>query len=375
MDIAHAAWLHRPEIKTLRAAFAPGELRFVGGCVRDALLDRPVQDVDAATKLPPEETTARLTQAGLRAIPTGIAHGTVTAMVEGRGIEITTLRRDTACDGRHAAVEYTDDWAEDAKRRDFTVNALFVDASGAVEDYVGGLDDVSNRRLRFIGDAGARVREDYLRILRYYRFGAQLGWALDNAEARTACAYHASGIDALSGERIRAEMFKLLAAPCEKTLAAMAKDGVWARVFLTSATCAMDETLPPEPLTRLAYLALRCGMDAARIAARWRLSNAERITLEALVATPPPQGEASGKKLIRARGNGFAQQLAALHKDDALAALARSWQIPAFPVSGNDLLARGFVSGAALGAALKKLEATWEASDYALSREALLSSL
>src|SRR5579872_7361897 len=205
-------WLKWPETQALIKAFADAKapIRFVGGCVRDALLGRAVQDVDVATPLRPEATMALLQKAGIKAIPTGIDHGTATAVIHGKHFEITTLRKDVSTDGRHATVAYTDDWKEDAARRDFTINALYLSPDGELFDYFNGARDAKEGHVRFIGNAGERIREDYLRILRFFRFYAWYGKTEPDKEALTACTEAANNIGTLSGERVQQEMLKLL---------------------------------------------------------------------------------------------------------------------------------------------------------------------
>lgn len=388
-DIANAKWLRWPETQALAALFGV-ELRFVGGCVRDALLGREASEVDAATTLLPEETTALLEKGGYRAIPTGLAHGTVTALVGGKSFEITTLRRDVACDGRHAEVEYTRDWAEDAARRDFTVNALYADGAGEVFDYVGGLADIAPLRLRFIGDAEARIAEDALRILRYFRFMAQLG--VHDEAALGACRARAGMIAELSGERIAQEMSKLLGAQALDgcVLESMRRAEVLAPLGLPSPPALLlqlmaierAEKIVPSWLRRLAAWA----EDAKAVAARWKLSNADAAVLRILANASlfaPDMALPEQKKQLRRLGcEPFADVVLLSWAKagggaayPAMLALAREWTPPVFPVSGDDLLAKGYAEGPKLGAALKGLEEQWEAGDYRANREELLAQL
>lgn len=385
MKLASAAWMEWPATQALLRAFAEGgvPLRFVGGCVRDSLLGREVKDVDAATPATPDRVSALLQAAGIRAIPTGIAHGTVTALVGERLFEITTLRRDVACDGRHAEVAFTDDWREDAARRDFTINALYAGPDGEVVDYFGGLAHLAPLKLVFIGDASARIREDALRMLRFFRFTAQLGVQGFDAAGLAACAREAARIQNLSGERIAQEMLKLLgcAALEPEVLHQLHAAGLTAPLLLPA---------PPPALARLhgvtdafVRLALWAPEGIEAITERWRLSREQHAHLLALVATmrklSPALPPAEQKKLLRAAGNYTftrAVQMAAARDDaayDAMLHLANSWQPPAFPVTGKDLLAHGYAEGKGLGEALKRLEAQWEAEDYLPTRAALLA--
>ncbi len=397
MMISHAPWLHWPETKALIAACEQGgiTLRFVGGCVRDTLLGRDVQEVDAATPSTPDQVTRVLEASGIRVIPTGIDHGTVTALIGAQPFEITTLRRDTACDGRHAIVEYTDDWAQDAVRRDFTINALFADTTGEVWDYVGGLDDIKTRQLRFIGDADARIQEDALRILRYFRFLAQLGIANPDAAALAACRKGAALLAQLSGERIAQEMRKLLSVPALKhdVLYAMQQAELLAYLHLPQ---------PPDAMANLIYIEaaervdidwrrrLACWLrshDAQALCARWHLSNADEKMVVYVAAATLPAATLSvreQKQWLRRVGRIIFRDkvlLAWAYDTEhagayvAMLVMAELWQIPVFPVKGADLLERGFASGPALGTELKRLEALWEAADYQPSAAELLAKV
>ena len=394
----HAAWLGWPETRTLIAAFAKANapLRFVGGCVRDTLLGRAVQDIDAATPLPPEAVTALLAAAAIKAIPTGLAHGTVTALVDGRHFEITTLRRDMACDGRHAAVEFTDDWEEDAKRRDFTMNALYLSPEGELFDYFNGAEDARAGKVMFIGDAVSRIEEDALRILRFFRFYAYYGNAPMDSAALSACKTHASMIERLSGERIREEMFKLLiSAKAQEALEAMWANGIYRHILpgawnaaLFAALTALEEGEGKAALAvRLALLMLMDAAPAralAQVRERWKLSNAMLKMLDSYLkyfSSVPLEDEAALKAFIRRFGNNETRAMLLLHAakaalpKDAISkaiALARNWRAPGFPLTGGMLMEAGFKEGAGLGALLRDLEAYWEESDYLPDKKALL---
>lgn len=382
------AWLTESAVQTLLEAFASRghTLRFVGGCVRDTLMHRPVGDLDAATPAAPDTVMALLEASSIRALPTGLHHGTVTAIIDHRQIEITTLREDTACDGRHAQVRYTDDWQQDAARRDFTINALYMDAEGRLYDYFGGQHDLRTHRLRFIGDPVARIREDYLRILRFFRFYATHGAPPPDTEALAACKAEASGIHSLSGERIRAEMFKLLAAPDPlPALRLMEQCGVLKELGIDAPDyAALDLPTPSDPLLQL--LLLLGGQNAEALAERWRLSNAERDRLLGGLARPLPGEitEAEAKAFLRREGEvhfrdwvwcWYAEHPDAAKKATTLLTLPERWSIPVFPVTGKDLLACGVPQGEGMGKLLAELEASWEASDYTLEQEALLEAI
>ena len=287
MKLPSAPWRERPGLRPLLGALdaAEGQTRFVGGCVRDTLLDLPVSDVDLATRLAPDEVMARLKRARIRAVPTGIAHGTVTAVLSDGPVEVTTLRRDVSTDGRRATIAYTEDWREDASRRDFTINALSADPeTGEVFDYFGGEADLDARRLRFIGDPLTRIAEDHLRILRFFRFHARFGRGEPDTAALEACSARANDLMALSRERIADELLKLLALPDPaSTVALMAERGIFAPVLpevggegvarLTS-LIQSERTAgeAPEPLRRFSALLPPDPAAAAAVAARLRLS-------------------------------------------------------------------------------------------------------
>ncbi|MDZ4362775.1 CCA tRNA nucleotidyltransferase, partial [Brevundimonas sp.] len=286
------AWLTDPAtravMQALTAAGGPDCARFVGGCVRNALIERPVDDIDIATRLLPQDVMAALAEAGLRAVPTGLAHGTVTAVSGGKGFEITTLRRDVSTDGRNATVAFTDDWAEDAARRDFRLNALYADADGTVFDPTGqGVADALAGRIVFVGDPHTRIREDYLRILRFFRFMAWYGRGQPDAAALTACADLASGMGRLSVERVSKELLKLLAAPDPvASVQAMAQAGVLAVILpearLDDRFAAMTG-ITEDAVLRLSVLLPADAEAASQVAARLRMPNAVRDRLAAAV--------------------------------------------------------------------------------------------
>lgn len=389
------AWLDAPATRRLFAALAVDgtDIRFVGGCVRDALIGRAVTDLDLATPDAPAAVMRKLAAAGLRAIPTGIDHGTVTALVDGQRFEITTLRRDVETDGRHARVAFTDDWREDAARRDFTMNALSAGTDRRVHDYFGGIADLMAGQVRFVGAPAARIEEDHLRILRFYRFHAHYGRGAPGAGERAACAAASPMLARLSGERIRDELLKLLRAPAPgATLAAMAEDGVLAQLLqppheiaILTALLAIEPADHCDALRRLAALLPR-GASADTcdaLADRLKLSNDQRARLQAMTR---PQSLARDAL----RGALHAEGAAAL-RDRALLAVARgdapqaalsaalaeidAWHTPRLPIAGADLIARGVDPGPALGRLLAAVEKWWIAQDFVPDRAACLAEL
>ena len=377
MKIA-ADWLEAPDTqKVLHLLSDAGHQALaVGGCVRNALLGLPVTDIDIATSARPETVIALAEAAGLRAVPTGLAHGTVTLVHNGQGFEITTFRRDLASDGRHAEVAFSDDLREDAARRDFTMNALYLRADGTVLDPLGGIADLHARRVRFVGSPEDRIHEDYLRILRFFRFHAQYGdpQAGIDADALAACASGAEGIARLSAERIGAEMRKLLAArDPAPAVAAMAQAGVLGHVLPGADARALaplvhlEAGLAPRWLRRLLVL----GGDVARLRMTRQESRAWDKAHAALGAMQPwaelgyHLGAELGADVALARAALLEMPLPA----DWQAEIARGAEAR-FPLRARDL---PHLQGPELGAKLKELEARWIASDFRLSREALLA--
>jgi len=363
-----ASWTRRPDLAKFIAALGRGNARWVGGAVRDTLLGEEVKDIDCATPLEPLDVMRRLKQAGITAVPTGIDHGTVTAVLGGGTVEVTTLRRDVSTDGRRAVVEYASDWQEDAARRDFTINALFADPETLeLFDYFGGLEDLAARRVRFIGDARQRIREDHLRILRYYRFQARFGAELD-AEAEAACAELAPTLKGLSRERVAMELLNLLGLPDPSpTAARMHEQGVL-QVVLPEATretiAALARLIQAEaaagvalqPIRRLAALLPPSRPVAEAVAARLRLSRQLRERL-ACAAGRQSEDLASPRALAYREGKDCAIDRLLLGGGDVNAIAA--WDVPQFPLKGGEIVARGVAKGPEVARMLRSVEARW----------------
>ena len=372
------------------------EARIVGGAVRDALLGAPIGDIDIATTAPPEEVIRRAEAAGFKAVPTGIAHGTLTVVVAGRPFEVTTLREDVETFGRKALVRFGRDWKADAERRDFTMNALSAQPDGTLHDYVGGLADLRDRRVRFIGDPATRIAEDYLRILRFFRFHAAYGESELDAAGLHACIAARAGLERLSRERVRMEVLKLLIARgAEPALSAMAEAGLLLAVLggvpLIPTFAAMQAReaalgLAPDAIRRLGALAVLVSEDAERLWQRLRLTNIEHERLTAMGEgwwrVAPHDGENGARALLYRRGPqqfvdvvlmawAHAQADAADAGWRGLATLPQRWRAPAFPLKAADFIARGVAKGPALGAAMRAAEAAWIAAGFPADAGAL----
>jgi tRNA nucleotidyltransferase/poly(A) polymerase len=395
--------LKEPSLKTVLTAL-DGEsraTRIVGGAVRDALLDRPVTDADLATVFLPPEVIARAETAGLKAVPTGIDHGTVTVIAEGRPFEVTTLRRDIETDGRRAVVNFTKDWKKDAARRDFTMNALYCDIGGEVLDPLGGLADLQAGHVRFIGDAEDRIREDYLRILRFFRFFAWYGAGRPDAEGLKACAKLKVGLAALSAERVWAELKRLLSAPDPtRALLWMRKTEVLQKILPESwgidaiprlIAAERAEGWEPDALLRLEAILPPHRARIDGLIERLRLSRAEAGRLLAWAAAPDIDSTMSepnlaqvlyrtGAQAVQDRiRHALARELEQETPDAAarlrrMARYAETWRRPSFPVTGRDLVAKGMEPGPQLGKRLRELEERWVESGFALDRETLLQT-
>ncbi|HCF25590.1 MAG TPA: polynucleotide adenylyltransferase [Novosphingobium sp.] len=365
-----APWRERNDLAALIAALGPGQVRYVGGAVRDTLLGLPVKDIDLAIPLEPKEVMRRLKAHAITVIPTGIDHGTVTAVLKQGPVEITTLRHDVSTDGRRATVAFASDWQEDAARRDFTINALYADPdSGAVSDYFGGLDDLAARRVRFIGDARQRIREDHLRILRYFRFQARFGSQPADAEAESAVSELAATLKGLSRERVGMEMMNLLGLPDPAaTIARMAELGVLAVILPEADVAALTALIgeerrqgaAPEALRRLAALLPPDAALAEAVASRFRLSGAQkkRLALAAGRNAAPADPRALAYRL------GHEPALDRLLLTGASTAPLRDWDIPIFPLKGGEIVARGVKAGPEVARVLRTVEDRWIAAGF-----------
>jgi len=365
-------WTQRADLAALVSALGADNVRWVGGAVRDTLLGAPVRDIDAATPLRPEEVIERCKAAGIRTVPTGIDHGTITALLDGGPVEVTTLRHDVSTDGRRATVAFASDWREDAARRDFTINALYAHPETLqISDYFGGLDDLDARRVRFIGDPHERIREDHLRILRYYRFQARFGSALDEA-AEDACAELAPTMKGLSRERVAMELLAILALPDPApTIARMRARGVLPVILPeagSSQIAALERLIESEarfgmqgdPITRLAALIPAVDGVADNVAARLRLSRRHRDLLGCLARRQPTDSEAA-KALAYAEGSECAVGRLILEGHDPRP--LDGWDVPDLPLKGGQIVARG-LAGPDVSKALREVEARWIAEDF-----------
>lgn len=374
-----AAWRHRAGLVELAEILGANEglARYVGGAVRDTLLGLPVADIDIATPLDPHAVMARLKAAGVRAVPTGIAHGTITAVLPDGPIEVTTLRHDLETDGRHATVAFTDDWQADAARRDFTMNALYADpASGEVFDYFAGLADLEAGRVRFIGDPLQRIAEDHLRILRFFRFHARFGDVPD-AAGLDACTARANDLMALSRERIAAELLKLLVAKgAVETVALMVERGIFAPVLpeisqtgitrLAGVAAAEDRAgLTPNPIRRLAALLPDDPAIGEAVGARLKLSNVDRRRLVSAlhedVGAPHPLAYRLGTEMALDRWLLHAPE--PMDRDLGARDIS-TWPIPRFPLSGGAIVARGVAKGPDVARLLRQVEDQWIAEGF-----------
>ena len=390
VNLGNAAWFKRGDLASLLAQLNRDgeEARVVGGAVRNELLHIEVVEVDIATTAVPDEVARRAARAGWKAVPTGIEHGTVTVVIDGRPFEVTTLRQDVETYGRKAKVVFGRDWKADAERRDFTINALSARADGTVHDYVGALADIDARRVRFIGEPQKRIAEDYLRILRFFRFHAWYGEGAPDAAGLHACIVARAGLELLSRERVRTELLKLLLAPhAAPTLAVMAETGLLGAVlggvpllasFENTAKLEGATGAEPDAVRRLGALGVVVKEDAERLVQRLRLSNAEAERLAALDfwwRVSPASGTQAAHALLYQLGpQSFLDRvLLAWSRSDAgaadkawqdLASLPQHWRPPVFPLKAADFMSRGIAPGPALGRALRAAEQAWIAADF-----------
>lgn len=412
MNISERAiWLHAKPLQALFAALhhEGGEVRVVGGAVRNTLLGTKVSDIDIATTHLPEDTVRLVKEAGFKPVPTGIEHGTVTVVVQGQPFEVTTLRKDIETDGRHAKVAFGTDWEADARRRDFTINALYATAEGDVIDYVGGMADIETRTLRFIGDPEDRIREDYLRILRFFRFFAWYGSGRPEAEGLRASARLKDGLEQLSAERVWSELKKLLVAPDpSRSLLWMRQSGVLSVILPESEKWGIDSIhglvrteadlgWPADALLRLESIVPPDAARMSELGKRLKMSNAERARLEAWARADAIKSETSEQALKKLIYRGSSQAIAdrirlayasarqeAATSDEAmiraggysrLLEMTAKYEPVVFPVTGSDLLALGIEKGPGLGEVLRNLETLWIDSGFSLDRETLLEKL
>jgi poly(A) polymerase len=410
-SVADEAWFRDEALQRVLALLDAdgGEGRVVGGAVRNSLMGLPVADIDIATTLLPETVVERAEAAGIKAVPTGIAHGTVTLVIDGKPFEITTLRRDVETDGRRAVVAFSRDWQADAERRDLTINALYASADGEVVDLVGGLADLERRNIRFIGDAATRIAEDHLRILRFFRFFAYYGSGRPDAEGLRACAAAKSKISTLSAERVWSEMKKLLAAPDPgRALLWMRQIGILTEVLPETekwgidaipGLIAVEQALgwPAEALLRLAAIVPPDAARLAKLAERLRLSKAEGAYLQAWANAPIVKDDISkvafdrllyrhdqtgvavrlklALAVARSKAEGDFEEMARVARLGKLLERTSNWKKPAFPLNGADALAAGVGAGPRVGELLGKIEQEWLDGNFAMNRASLLARL
>ena len=383
-------------------AFPKGSLRFVGGCVRNAVMGARIGDIDLATTLEPKDVKATLKAHKIKYVPTGITHGTITAVIEGKPFEITSLRKDVKTDGRRAVVSFTKDWAEDAQRRDLTMNALYADYNGTIYDPTGeGLDDLKAMKFRFVGDAHMRVQEDYLRILRYFRFLAWYGGSSKvDAVALKACRENRAGLKKLSAERVWMEIKKILSAPDPSRAVHIMLTNEVLETVLAEASNAEGlsrlvklerrEAIKPDPLLRIMAMSAREPLQMALLCKRLKMSTRETQRLRSWSDSSVPLDINSenreqlkaiymaGKQVVIDRA-----RLRAAGEDDAiistrwmsLADLAMGWTPPEFPLSGKDMKAAGVEPGPQMGKVLEALKALWVRSGFTADRDKLLMAL
>ena len=397
IDPATHAWMTAPE--TLQVFAALGEARFVGGAVRNALLGTTVADIDVAVPMPPSETLAHLTNHGIKVVATGLDHGTVTAIAGTHAFEITSLRRDIETDGRHAKVTFTDDWAEDAARRDFTINALYATLDGEIYDYATGVEDLIAGKVRFMGDPATRIAEDYLRVLRLFRFHAWYGKGDIDPDGLRAAAAAQDKLKTLSAERVAKELLRLLEAGSpEPVLRVMAATGILSQLLPGAlqlqrlehlAEIDADNMYPRDPVLRLAALLPDDSDNAHAVADALKLSNADRTRLEQALSSERIVAQLSAKEarrllyrigVVRFRDKVMLAWAAAPRAAPALSwrmllSMADNWQRPRFPLSGLDVMQAGVPQGPDVGRLLAKVEDWWIGTDFAADEGALRGKL
>lgn len=388
MQNCYRKWMNSAPVNQIFTALN-NNARFVGGVVRDAILGIDSEDIDIVTPMTPDNVISTLNSNNIKVIPTGIKHGTVTAVIDKHNFEITTLRKDIECHGRHAQVEFTDSWEEDASRRDFTINAMSCTQNGDIYDYFNGIEDLSNKILRFVGNPSKRCQEDYLRILRFFRFFAKYGKEPANQEALTACGNLASGIQNLSGERIQTEMLKLLSTENPTaSLKLMLQYGILEYIIpgtkehnISLLNNALEKTT--DPILKLALLLQDNYENANHVAIRWKMSNQHKSKLMFLTEPknrlPGNISIKNAKKLARKYGTENFNDLCLVGSlvttDEQswpeLLAL-KNWPLPVFPLKGKDLLSVGFKKGKSLGKILEEAENWWENQDYNPNKQEIL---
>lgn len=402
LDPKKHSWMRTDGVKAIMKALPDGTARFVGGCVRNSLMGEPIGDIDIATQLVPKEAGAALKAAGIKIVPTGIEHGTITAVHDSEPYEITSLRKDVETDGRRAVVAFTKDWAEDAYRRDFTVNAIYADYDGNVYDPTGGgLEDIKSRKFQFVGDGEQRVREDYLRILRFFRFMAwYAGDAKVDAQALKACRENRAGLKTLSAERVWSELKKILMAPhparavqimlTNDILPAVLPEASNAEGLALMQKLEKRESLKPDPLLRLMAMSGRDEFAIAGLAKRLRVSNDEKARLLSWAGNQVPftpdmdarmfkQGiyastpqTAYDRMVVRGAGESDPIVSATWVKK---AVWAKDWPIPEFPLKGRDLKSAGVKNGPEMGRILRALKELWVRSGFEADQDKLLVAL
>lgn len=372
-----------PETLSIIEPIGYDNIRFVGGCVRDLLVDQPINDIDFATTFTPEQVMLTLKNQGIKVVPTGIQHGTVTAIINDNEYQITTLRRDLSTDGRHAEVMFVDNWEYDAQRRDFTINAFYLSGDGKLFDFFGGMDHLRSGKVIFIGDADQRIREDYLRILRFFRFHGRFGRGEPDDQAARACSRYASQVNYLSGERIQAEMFKILELPsCVEVLGYMKDYAILPFIFPGEVNFDLLRNLvavetQPSVLRRLAAIT---GYDQQILADHWRLSG-EQLKKLKILSTNVDMREP--RRVIRHLGAENFIDLVYLtaargqltQPIDQLIDFVNKWRVPKFPLHGGDVIALGIKEGKQIGQILARVEAYWEEHNYIFTRDELLKRL